>query len=149
MKTMSRLNPFRSPTRFEPIAGLDELFRNFGLRPAWTELAAAPEMKLDLSEDDRSYHVKAEMPGVAKEDIEVAVEGAQVTISGEVKRGMEKKQQDEKELYTERYYGKVFRSFTLPQEVESDQADAHYEAGVLTLTLPKKANGSAKRISIS
>ncbi|HSE11996.1 MAG TPA: Hsp20/alpha crystallin family protein, partial [Rudaea sp.] len=60
-----------------------------------------------------------------------------------------KKKEDEKEVYTERYYGKVYRSFTLPSDLDSAKAGAHYENGVLTLTLPKKGNGGTRKIAVS
>ncbi len=151
MNTLTRWNPFKTMTRFDPIASFDDLFRGFGTRPAWRdfELAdVAPEVRLDVTENDKSYQVKAEIPGVDKNDIEISVEGNQVAISAEVKRATKKKE-DEKELYTERYHGKVYRAFTLPNEIDSAKADAHYDQGVLTLTLPKKANGGTRRIAVS
>ena len=82
------------------------------------------------------YLVKADMPGVAKDDIRVDVDGNMVTISAEVRR--EKKDEKEgKVLRSERYYGTMSRSFTLPVDVEFAKAEAKYADGVLRLTLPK------------
>jgi HSP20 family protein len=147
MTTLTRLNPFRATARFEPPTPFDDLFRKFAMRTGF-DAEPAPEMKLDVSEEDKAFIVRAEIPGVTKEDIEIAVEGPQVSISAEVKR--DKSWHDkERALYIERYYGKVYRAFTLPQEVDSGKCDARYEGGVLTLKLPKRGNGSSKRIMVS
>lgn len=145
MSALTHWNPFKGMTRYEPITSFDDLFRGFGvgLRP-WRDLEGAPEVRIDVAEDDKAFRVKAEMPGVDKKDIDVSIEGNQVAISAEVKRETKNKE-GEKEIYTERYCGKVYRSFTLPNDVDSAKADAHYDKGVLTLTLPKKANGNGTR----
>lgn len=148
MTSLTHWNPFKSAVRFDPVASFDDLFRGLGIRPMSRELEVAPEIRIDVNEDDKAYRIKAEMAGVDKNDIEVSVEGNQVTISAEVKRETKKKD-NEKELYTERYYGKVFRSFTLPSELDGAKADAHYEHGVLSLTLPKKSNGGSRKIAVS
>jgi HSP20 family protein len=149
MANLTRWNPFKTLTRFDPATlPFDDLFHGLGVRPAWREFDVAPDVRIDVSEDDKAYRVKAEIPGVSKNDIEISVEGNQVAISAEVKRETKKKD-DEKEIYTERYFGKVYRSFSLPHDLESGKADAHYENGVLMLTLPKKTNGGSKRIMIS
>jgi HSP20 family protein len=148
MTTLTRWNPFKTSTRFDPVATFDDLFRGLSTRPLWRDFEAAPDIRIEVNENDKAYQVKAEIPGVEKNDIEVSVEGNQVAISGEVKRETKKKD-DEKEVYSERYYGKVYRSFTLPTDLDSAKADAHYEGGVLMLTLPKKQNGSSRKISVS
>lgn len=145
MNPMTRWNPFRQMSRFE-VPEFEDLFRGFGLKPLSREVDIALDMRLDLKEDDRAYRVTVEMPGVKKEDIDVSVEGNQIRISAEVRR--EKSTEKEKEIYSERYVGKAFRSFLLPTEVESAKADAHYDGGILTLVLPKKSEGSTKRLPI-
>ena len=136
-------------TRWDPLEdGLDDLFKGFFLRPMRYEPQEQPlRIKMDVNEDDKFYRVQAEIPGVKKEDIQVAVDGNQVAISAEIKREKEEKQ-GEKTLRTERYYGKVYRSFALAQEVDQDSAQARYENGVLELKLPKKAAASARTLSI-
>jgi HSP20 family protein len=84
---------------------------------------------------------------VKKEDIHVTIEGNQVSISAETKKEKEEKE-GEKVLRSERYYGKVYRSFTLGHEVDEATATAKYNEGVLDLTLPKKATSSAKKLAI-
>ena len=140
-------------TRWDPFEDMDDLLKGFFLRPMRVEptegVAAAQGMriKMDVKEDDKSYLVHAEVPGVKKEDIQVSIDGNQVSISAEVKRDKDEKQ-GEKVLRTERYYGKVYRSFTLGQDVDQDKASARYENGVLELTLPKKAASAQKRLAI-
>lgn len=146
MNALTRWNPLKT-AGFDPLISFDDLFRGFGARP-WRELEMAPNVRIDVAEGDNAFTVKAEMPGVDKNDIEVSAEGNQVAISAEVRRETRKKE-DEKDVYSERYYGKVFRSFTLPGELDSSKADAHYDNGVLTLKLPKKKNGATRRIAVS
>lgn len=147
MANLTRWSPFKTLSRFEQGAPFDDFFRGFSLRPQWSELEA-PDVRIDVTENDGAYRVKAEMPGVEKNDIDVSISGNQVVISAEVKRESKKKD-DERDVYTERYYGQVYRSFSLPDEVDNDKATARYEGGVLILELPKKGNGSARKLTIS
>jgi HSP20 family protein len=146
MTTMARFNPVKHTFRFDPVVAFDDLFRGLGVRPMAREFDLAPDIRIDVAEDEKFYRVTAEIPGVEKKDIEISVERNEVTIGAEVRRATPVKEQ--KDLYTERYYGKVFRSFTLPGELDSTKADAHYEHGILTLMLPKKSNGGSRRIAI-
>ena len=136
-------------TRFDPLNELvDDLFKGFFVRPvAFEGRGEAPRMKVDVAEKNGAYAISAELPGVKKEDIQVTIDGAQVTLAAEMKREKEV-QQDERVLHTERSYGKVTRSFSLPQEVDEAKAEARFRDGVLELTLPKKAAASRKQISI-
>lgn len=126
---------------------LDDLFSGFFVRPTAFEHQTAAQVQMDVKEDDSAYVVHAEIPGVKREDINVTIDGNQVAISAEVKRQKDDKQ-GEKLLRSERYYGKVYRAFTLSQDVDDTAAQARYSEGVLELTLPKKAAVSAKRLSI-
>ena len=136
-------------TRFDPFNELvDDLFRGFLVRPlAYQGRAELPRMKVDVAEKNGAYAVTAELPGVKKEDIQVTIDGAQVTLSAEVKREKEATEAD-RVLHTERTYGKVTRSFTLPQELDEAKVDARFKDGVLELTLPKKAAAQRKAITI-
>jgi HSP20 family protein len=137
-------------TRFDPFTDLvDDLFKGFLVRPVAYENGreALPRMKVDVAEKNGAYAVTAELPGVKKEDIQVSIDGAQVTLAAEVKREREASQ-DERVLHTERVYGKLSRSFTLPQEVDEAKAEAKFKDGVLELTLPKKAAAQRRQISI-
>jgi HSP20 family protein len=146
MTLPSRWNPIRQLTRFEPLSDFDELFRGLSTRPMMRELEKTMDMRLDVVEDDKLYQVKIDMPGVKKGDIDVSVEGNLVTISAEIKR--EKSEEHQRELYTERYSGKAYRSFTLPLEVDSTRSEAKYDGGVLMLTLPKKSGSVSKHLPV-
>lgn len=147
MTALTRFNPFKTPTRFVSPALFDDFFRDTGMTPFWREPAVVPEMRVDITEDDKAFQIKAEIPGVDKDDIEVSVERNQVSISAELKRENEKK--DEKELIVERSWGRAYRAFSLPGDVDGNHTEARYDKGVLTLTLPKKADGNARRIAVS
>ena len=138
-----------SITRFEPFNELvDDLFKGFLVRPLALEgRAELPRMKVDVAEKNGAYVVAAEIPGVKKQDIQVSIDGAEVTLSADVRREKEISQ-DERVLHTERVFGKVTRSFTLPQEVDEAKAQGKYHDGVLELTLPKKQAAARKQISI-
>ncbi len=112
------------------------------------EAAKAPQIRIDLSETDKDYTVKADIPGVKKEDIDIRIDGNQVTISAETKQDKEEKK-DGRLLRSERRYGYASRSFMLDSDVEQSSADAKYNNGVLELRLPKKAQSSAKRLTIT
>jgi HSP20 family protein len=137
-------------TRLDPITDLvDDLFKGFFVRPVAFEGRgeAMPRMKVDVAEKNSSYIVTAELPGVKKEDIQVTIDGSQVTLTAEVKREKEVSQ-DERVLHSERIYGKVTRSFTLPQEVDESKSEAKFRDGVLELTLTKKAAAQRKQLAI-
>lgn len=138
-------------TRFDPFNDLvDDLFKGFLVRPMVYEAAqggALPRLKVDVTESDGAYLVTAELPGVKKQDIQVAIDGAQVTLSAEVKREKDINGGD-RLLHTERVFGKVSRSFSLPQELDEAKVEAKFRDGVLELTLPKKAAAARKAITI-
>jgi HSP20 family protein len=136
--------------RFDPFNDLvDDLFKGFFVRPVSYDARGEPlrRMKVDVAEKNGAYTVVAELPGVKKEDIQVTIDGAEVTLAAEVKREKEVSR-DERVLHTERSYGKVSRSFTLPQEVDEAKAEAKFRDGVLELTLPKKAAAARKQVTI-
>jgi HSP20 family protein len=110
--------------------------------------ARAPQIRIDLTEAEDAYTVKADIPGVKKEDIEVRIEGNQVTIGAEVKQDKEEKKEG-RVLRTERRYGYASRSFTLASAVDDARAEAKYDNGVLRLRLPKKATSQSKRLQVA
>jgi len=137
-------------SRFDPFNELvDDLFKGFLVRPVAYNNGEAPvaRMKVDVAENNGAYVVSAELPGVRKEDINVTVDGTQVTLEADIKREKEASQ-DERVLHTERVFGKVTRSFTLPQELDEAKVEAKYRDGILELTLPKKAAAQRKQITI-
>ncbi|MDP3511835.1 MAG: Hsp20/alpha crystallin family protein [Sulfuritalea sp.] len=148
MANITRFDPFSEMTRLDPFGDLDNLFKGFMVRPVFQGASAAPQMKLDVTEDDKAYTVKAEIPGVRKEDIHISVDGNLVSISAEVKKETEKKE-GKKVVHSERYFGQVSRSFTLDKEVEQGAASAKYTDGVLEAVLPKKQGTAARQIEVS
>lgn len=144
MSNLARFNPFTELR--DPFS--DDFFKGFALRPVFRMMESEPQMRLDLTEDDKNFFVKAEIPGVKKEDIKVSVDGNQVSLSAEIKKEKEEKE-GSKVIRSERYYGSVARSFTLDENVDSSAASAKYEDGVLQLTLPKKPNGKSHVLKIS
>jgi HSP20 family protein len=146
MADIIRKDPF-SLSRMDPFADLDDLFKGFFVRPMAFENQPQMQIKVDVREDDKAYTIHADIPGVKKEDIHVTIDGSQVAISAEVKKQKEEKD-GEKVLRSERYYGKVARSFTLGHDVDEGQAEARYADGVLELTLPKKVASTSKKLTI-
>jgi HSP20 family protein len=131
---------------------LEDLFPEFG-KGFWVRPFAYPaeselKMKIDVKEDDKAFTVKADVPGVKKEDIQIEIDDDLVSLRAEAKAEKEEKK-GEKVVYSERSYGMVTRSFTLPAAVDAKGARAEYKDGVLTLSLPKKANGSSHRVAVS
>lgn len=131
----------------------DDFFRDFSspgffVKPLHGEPLPSPgQIRMDVKENGDGYTVSAEIPGVKKDDIHVTVEGGMVTVSAEVKQEDVQKK-DDRVLRSERYYGSISRSISLPQDVDQSQAKARYDNGVLTLTLPKKTGGGTQRIRI-
>jgi HSP20 family protein len=103
--------------------------------------------RLDVTETEKTFEVKAEMPGVKKEDVNVSIDGQRVTIEGECQQANEQRQ-GEQVVYSERSTRKYQRSFTLPTEVEDTGAQARLEDGVLLLSLPKKQGSTARKLTI-
>ena len=136
-------------TRFNPFdETIDDLFRGFFVRPVSYEgPSGAAQFRVDVSENDKAYTLRAEIPGVKKDEIQITIDGDTVAIGAEVKHEKDVKNGD-RVLRTERYFGKVYRAFTLGQAVDEASASARYTDGVLELTLPKKAAVQAKRITI-
>jgi HSP20 family protein len=132
-------------TRYDPF---EDFFKGFWMKPVPFPAQTDLKMKIDVKEDDKSFIVKADIPGVKKEDIQIDIADDQVSLRAEVKQEKEEKK-DEKLVYSERSYGMVSRSFTLPVDVDAKGAKAEYKDGVLNLTLPKKSNGSAKRVTVT
>ena len=139
MKTLKPFYPIES--RFP------EFFKGMLSALPWDE-AMPPAIRLDLTENDKAYIVKADIPGVKKEEIFVDVDGAVVTIRAEVKRETPEGKAPNA-LHTERFHGVLSRTFTLPLEVVLDATTAKYDNGVLTLTLPKRLDAPIHRVAIN
>jgi len=120
---------------FRPWALTSRLGRRFALSPA-----------VDISETDKEYRVSVELPGIEKDDIQVSIDQGRLTISGEKKE--EQKEEKENFLRVERSYGTFTRTIPLPATVNEEAAEASFKDGVLTIRLPKTAEGRGKRIEI-
>jgi HSP20 family protein len=136
-------------TRYDPFGELfDDVLKGFLVRPIAAEGAtAAPRIKLEVSEQAEAYKVLAEIPGVKKDEIQVTIDGDQVSISAEVRKEKEVKE-GERVVHSDRYYGKVSRAFRLGHEIDQARAQAKYADGVLELLLPKKTTAAARKLAI-
>ena len=149
MANLTRLDPFslRSSDPF------DEVFNGFFRPVNLLRENSQPQIKMDVRENENSYIVHAEIPGVNKEDIQVTIDGSQVSLSAECRRETEahenQAKQGERILRSERYYGKVSRTFVLENEIDEAQSEARYKDGVLELVLTKKAQTSARKLTVN
>ncbi len=129
----------------------DELDRIFeGSLAGWThgsQLLSGWNPAVDLYEDKDNVIVKAELPGLKKEDIEVSINDGVLSISGE--RKSEAKFEDAETHRSERFVGRFQRTLTLPADVKGDEVKAQYKDGVLTVTLPKAEEAKPKQIEVS
>jgi HSP20 family protein len=147
MSNITRTDPLQELVRFEPFREFESFMGWPRFRRWLHELPAEPTMKVDVTENDKGYCVKAELPGVKKEDIQIEVKGDQISIAAEVKREKEEKK-GETLVHSERYFGRQFRSFTLGEEIDRQNVAAKFSDGVLELTLPKNGRSAAQRVAI-
>jgi HSP20 family protein len=129
----------------------DDFFKDFApglfvrpLRENW--IWDGQDMPIDVRENEQAYTVEADLPGVEKKDIQVSVQDNAITVRAESRRSSE--QTVGNCLRQERYEGQISRTFTLPGPVDQAKASAHYEKGVLTLTLPKSTASSQHTLAI-
>jgi HSP20 family protein len=149
MSAMTKWNPFRE---------MDELSRRltnlWGLSPTrtnggeenvttadWTPL-------VDISEDEKEYLIKAELPGVTKDDVRVTVEHGTLRLSGE--RRFKREEKDDKKKYhrVERFYGSFVRSFTVPEDADATKVHAAFADGMLTVHLPKAEEARPRTVDV-
>lgn len=123
-----------------------EFFRRFARPVALTDAVPA-EIRIDVTENDKDYQVRAEIPGAKKEDIRVIVDGNFVSISAEVRKEKEEKSGG-RVLLKETYYGSASRGFSLAHEIDDKAVVAKLEDGVLKLTLPKREGSGTRPIAI-
>lgn len=120
---------------------MNRLFQRFPWKKEWTF-----EPDIDVVEEKDSFLVKADLPGIKKEDLDIKVEGKFLTLKGERK---EEKEVKEKNYFaSERRYGAFTRTFELPTEIKAEQIKAAFKDGVLEMTLPKEEGAKAKQITI-
>jgi len=150
MNSLTRWDPFRDLEDFQ-----ERLGGFFGRRsPAGTLPTRADEFytqaqwapAVDISEDDKGYHFKAELPEVRRDDIKVKVENGILTLSGE--RKLEKEEKSKKYHRIERQYGSFVRSFGLPDQVDPSQVVAEFSHGVLNVHVPKSESAKPRLVDV-
>lgn len=100
----------------------------------------------DVTENEREYVIKGELPGIESKDLDISLLDGILTVKGEKKQ--EKEEKEENYHRVERHYGSFSRSFRVPENVKTDELDASYKDGVLKLTLPKTEEATAKKIEV-
>ncbi|NIA53006.1 Hsp20/alpha crystallin family protein [Massilia sp. TW-1] len=136
--------PFTDLMSFDPVRNVEDMLRAFRQPGQWR--SDVPAIRLDIDETEQEYDIRADIPGVEKDDIKVEIDGNRVVISAERKQDTEKKRGNT--VHSERHWGQQYRAFTLPNPVDDAKAEARYEHGVLKLTLPKKAGAGMHRLDI-
>src|SRR5689334_5215524 len=137
-------------TRIDPFRELANLFENFaeGATPGKDQLMAGTFVPLvDVYEDEHNLVLKLEVPGVEEENLNIEWENNVLTVKGE--RKFEKEEKEENFHRIERRYGSFARTFRLPNTVEGEKAEAHYDKGVLKVTIPKRAEAKPKQIKVA
>jgi HSP20 family protein len=142
MANITRFDPLSELVSFSPFRSFDDYFRVPRMRSLLRDLPSEPEIKIDVSEDDKAYHVKAEVPGVKKDDIRVAIEGSEVSITAEVKKEKEEKK-GERLLRSERYYGMQTRSFTVMHDIDQTRPKPNTRMGSLSSRCRRKATAAS------
>ncbi len=151
---MERWRPRRGLTPWRPSGKLDELRRSFeDIWPSWPSLGWYPfetgewVPAMDFYEKDDKYMVKAELPGMKQEDVDVSVVGNRLIIKGEKKAETEVK--EENYYRSERSYGSFFRSVDLPPDADPNKIEANYDDGVLEVAIAKTAAAKSKKVKVS
>jgi HSP20 family protein len=139
-----RWNPFREVVGLQQ--DVNKLLEGFTRRMSPAEPNALWSPVVDIYEDDGSYVLKAELPGLAKDDVELLIENRTLTLRGERKMEKEVKQEDFHQI--ERSYGRFVRSFTLPAFVDEGKIVATFKEGILEIVLPKAEEVKPKLIEI-
>lgn len=143
---ITRWNPFRELATMQNV--MDRFWEN-NWRPFFEEgQVGANTLALDVHENDTNYTISTELPGVKPDNIQVRVENDMLMIDATIEESTEREAQGNRPLIKERRYGHYSRRLRLPQHVNFEQADASYEDGVLTLTLPKAPEAQPKLIQV-
>ena len=148
MNTLTRWDPLKETEDLQ-----NRLARFFGLTPARTtngdrEALTVPEWapSVDITEDDKEYVVKTDLPDVKKEDVKVTVENGVLAITGE--RKFEKEEKGKKYHRIERSYGRFVRNFALPDGADCSKVNAEFKDGVLKVRLPKSESAKPKSVEV-
>ena len=142
---IQRWDPFREMVSLRD--AVNSLLQESFVRPIGLLAdGSAAMLPMDISENENEFVVKASLPGVRPEDVQIMAHGDTLTIRGEMKAEEEKK--DEHYHLRERRFGQFLRTVTLPTPISADKAQAHFENGVLTLILPKAEEAKPKQIKV-
>lgn len=144
MSNLNRFEPFRGASFEGPLA---RMFSDFLERPGQESNLTAWAPAVDIFENEHELVVKADLPDIKPEDLDIRVENNLLTIRGE--RKFEKKVDEKNYLRVERAYGSFARSFSLANTVNSEAIKASYENGVLTLVIPKREEAKPKQIKVN
>jgi HSP20 family protein len=144
---MNALTPYQRIS--DLMSGAFPDFFRRGLSADWPLASMPGEMRVDVSETDQAYTVKAQLPGAKKDDVHVKIDGNFVSISAEVKEEKQTKDDKARSLTQELYYGSLSRGFSLAYEINEKEAQANFSDGILTLTLPKRREASGTTLKIS
>ncbi|MGA3268939.1 MAG: Hsp20/alpha crystallin family protein [Verrucomicrobiota bacterium] len=148
MNALTRWDPFKDmddvPHRLANFFGLVSARATAGGQELMSVAKWAPSV--DISEDNKEWLLKADLPEVKKEDVKVTVENGVLTVTGE--RQFEKEEKDKKYHRIERSYGNFLRSFTLPEGTDGTKVSAEFKDGVLKVHLPKSEEAKAKAKTI-
>jgi HSP20 family protein len=150
MTTLTRFVPFRSPLQDVAVLQnrLNSIFSDFARTESDENLVGGSFIPaVDVYEDAQKLVLKLEVPGIKQEDLQIHIENQALTVKGERKLEVDEKEENFHRI--ERRYGSFVRTFTLPQTVDSNAVTANYDAGVLSITLTKKAEAKPKQIKIA
>lgn len=140
------------PTLFDEVMSLheaiDDLFRNSFLLPSWRTLfgrTVTPTLALDVYEDNDNYYVIGVLPGVDPNEVDITCEGNTLMISGEIPEFIP---EGKEVVWQELPSGSFRRTLTLPTPIEADKVEAHYEAGLIKITVPKAEHARAHKVQV-
>lgn len=147
---ISRSSPFNDTTPLDSQQAGDSPSGELEMakRLVRSRFLAAPRIRMDVTETEKAYTVKAEIPGARKENIKIAINGNQVSISAETQNDTHE-ERGEALVRSERYYGRRYRSFAFASDVDDAKADARYQDGVLELILPKKKAVAPRNVVVN
>ena len=139
--------------KWDPWREMEDMFDRYTKAVGWPRTGGQEVIRtgdwsprVDISETDKEFIIKAEIPEVKKEDVKVTVDKGVLTIQGE--RNQEKEEKGKKLHRVERFYGSFSRSFTLPENVDDATIKATFKDGMLNLQIPKTAGAKTKAIQI-
>lgn len=140
--------------KWDPFQELEDIFSAYGKSLKWRNKGNHQEImatgdwspQVDIAETQKDFTIKAEVPGIKKEDIKIAIDNGVLSIRGE--RKQEKEEKDKKFHRIERSYGSFIRSFTLPENVDETKIEAEFKDGMLKLQIPKTEESKPKSIEV-